>query len=69
MDKDSIREIEVKGLTLGVELGTEVTSQEICPQCPFKTDFCTFLISLWLEHPDTSGFVCKGMRAWVRRSN
>lgn len=69
MDKDFIREVEMKGLTLGVELGPEVVKREICPECPFKTAFCLWLMALWAEHPGTSGFVCKGMRAWVRRSN
>jgi hypothetical protein len=69
MDKGFSREVEMKGLTLGAELGPEVVSREICPECPFKTGFCVFIMSLWLEKPDTSGFVCKGMRAWVSRSN
>ncbi len=69
VDDGFIREGEMKGLTLGAGLGPEVTSREICPQCPFKTGFCTFLISLWLEHPDTLGFVCRGMRAWVTKGN
>ncbi len=69
MDKDSIREVEMKGLTLGVELGPERVSREICPECPYKTEFCLWLMALSAEHPGTSGFVCKGMRAWVTKSN
>jgi len=68
MDKDSLREVEMKGLTLGVELGPERVSREICPECPYKTRYCVFRMSLSLAHPELR-FVCKGMRAWVRRSN
>ncbi len=68
MDKDSIREVEMKGLTLGAELGPERVSREICLECPFKTSYCVFRMSLWLDKPDLA-FVCKGMRAWVRKSN
>jgi len=69
MDEGFIREVEMKGLTLGAELPAQKVYAEICPECPFKTGFCVFIMSLWLEKPDTSGFVCKGMRAWVSRSN
>lgn len=69
MDNDFIRQVVMKGLTLGVELGPERVSREICPQCPFSTAFCLWLLELWAKHPDTSGFVCKGMRAWVTKSN
>ena len=68
MDKDSIREVEMKGLTLGAELGPEVVSREICPQCPFKTSYCEFRMKLSLAKPELV-FVCKGMRAWVRKGN
>jgi len=68
MDKDFIRGVEMKGLTLGVELGPEGVSEDICPECPFKTSYCVFRMSLWLDKPDLA-FVCPGMRAWVRRSN
>jgi len=68
MDKGFIREVEMKGLTLGAELGPEVVSKEICPECPFKTSICEFRMKLWLDDPDLA-FVCKGMRAWVTKSN
>jgi len=68
MDKGFIREVEMKGLTLGAELGPEVVSKEICPECPFKTTYCEFRMSLSLAHPELR-FVCRGMRVWVRRSN
>lgn len=68
MDKGFIREVNLKGLMLGVELRPEVVSQEIYPQCPFKTSFCVFRMKLWLDKPDLA-FVCKGMRAWVTKSN
>jgi len=68
MDKDSIREVEMKGLTLGAELPAQKVYEEICPGCPFKTGYCEFRMSLSLAHPELR-FVCKGMRAWVRRSN
>ncbi len=64
-----IREVEMEGLTLGAELGPEVVSREICLKCPFETRFGVFIMSLWLEKPDTSGFVCKGMSAWVSKGN
>ena len=68
MDKDSIREVEMKGLTLGAELGPEMVSREICPECPFKTGYCEFRMKLSLAQPELR-FVCSGMRAWVNRSN
>jgi len=58
----------MKGLTLGAELGPEVVSREICPQCPFKTSYCEFRMKLSLAKPELV-FICKGMRAWVTRSN
>ncbi|GAI75056.1 unnamed protein product [marine sediment metagenome] len=64
MDKGFTREVEMKGLTLGVELGPERVSREICPDCPFKTSFCEFRMKLWLDNPDLA-CACKGMRAWV----
>ncbi len=67
-DKDFIREVEVKGLTLGVELGPERVSREVCPECPFKTSYCEFRMKLWLDRPNLA-FVCSGMRAWVTKSN
>ena len=68
MDKDFIREVEIKGLTLGAKLGPERVSREVCPECPFKTSYCEFRMKLWLDEPNLA-FVCKGMRAWFRRSN
>jgi hypothetical protein len=68
MDKGFIREVEMKGLTLGAELGPEVVSREICPECPFKTGFCEWRMKLTLANPELV-FVCPGMRAWVRKSN
>ena len=68
MDKGLIREVEMKGLTLGVELGPEVVSREICPECPFKTSYCEFRMKLWLDKLDLA-FVCKGTRAWATKGN
>ena len=67
-DEGFIREVEMKGLTLGAELPAQKVYEEICPECPFKTSCCEFRMKLWLDDPDLA-FVCKGMRAWVRRSN
>ena len=67
-DEGFIREVEMKGLTLGAELPAQKVYDEICPECPFKTGYCVFRMSLSLAHPELR-FVCPGMRAWVRRSN
>ena len=68
MDEDFIREVEMKGLTLGAELPPQKVHDEICPECPFKTAYCEFRMSLSVAHPELV-FVCPGMRAYVRRSN
>jgi len=68
MDKDFITEVEMKGLTLGAELPAQKVHDEICPECPFKTLYCVFRMGIWLDKPDLA-FVCKGMRAWVTKSN
>lgn len=68
MNKGFIREVEVKGLTLGVELPPRKVYEEICPGCPYKTGYCVFRMSLSLAHPELH-FVCPGMRAWIRKSN
>jgi hypothetical protein len=64
-----IREVEMKGLLIGTDLTREKVIAEICPECPFKTPFCQWLLEkVWL--PDEKArFVCKGMRAWVTKSN
>jgi hypothetical protein len=41
---------------------------EISPECPFKTGYCEFRMKLSLADPELA-FVCKGMRAWVTKSN
>jgi len=68
MDKDSIKEVEMKGLTLGMEWPAQKVYEEICPECPLKTSYCEFRMSLSLANPELR-FVCPGMREWVRRSN
>ena len=68
MDEGVIREVEMKGLTLGTELPAQRVYEEICPECPFKTSYCEFRMSLSLAHPELV-FVCPGMRAWVTKSN
>jgi len=68
-DEGFIREVEMKGLTLGAELPAQKVYEEICPECPFKTSYCEWMLEeVLLDKPDLA-FVCKGMRAWVRRSN
>ena len=68
MDEGFIREVEMKGLTLGTEWPAQKVYEEICPECPFKTSYCEFRMSLSLAHPELV-FVCPGMRAWVTKSN
>jgi len=68
MDKEFTREAEMKGLLLGMELPAQKVYEEICPECPFKTGFCEWKMKLTLANPELL-FVCKGMRAWVTRSN
>ena len=60
--------LEMKGLTLGTEWPAQKVYEEICPECPFKTSYCEFRMKLWLDKPDLA-FVCKGMGAWVTKSN
>lgn len=67
-EEDFIRKVEMRGLTLGVELGPEGVSRDICPECPFKTSYCEFRMKLRLEKPDLA-FVCPGMRAWIIQGN
>ena len=67
-DEGFIREVEMKGLTLGAELPAQKVYEEICPECPFKTGYCEFRMKLPLAKPELA-FVCPGMRAWVSRSN
>lgn len=67
-NEDFIRELEMKGLTLGAELPTQKVHDEICPECPFKTAYCEFRMSLSVAHPELR-FVCPGMRAWIRKNN
>ncbi len=61
-----VENLDVQGLTLGLGLGAEKVNVEICPECPFKTAYCIFRLSLWLANPDLA-FVCKGMRVWETR--
>ncbi len=68
MDKGFIKEVKMKGLTLGTEWPAQKVYEEICPECPFKTSYCEFRMKLWLDKPDLA-FVCPGMRAWVTKSN
>ncbi len=68
MDKDLITKVEMKGLTLGVELSLAIVSRDICPECRFETGYCKLRMSMSLAHPELV-FVCPGMRAWVARSN
>jgi hypothetical protein len=68
MDKGLIRELEMKRLLLGAGLPARKVYEEICPECPFKTGFCEWRMKLTLADPEFR-FVCKGMRAWVTKSN
>ncbi len=61
-------DLDVQGLMLGAGLTAEKVKAEICPECPFKTSICEWRMKLWLDDPDLA-FVCKGMRAWVTKSN
>ena len=62
-------DLAMQGLLLGAGLSVEKVKAEICPSCPFKTPICQWLQEkVWLAGSDTS-FVCKGMRAWVTKSN
>jgi len=53
--------LDVQGLLIGADLTREKVIAEICPGCPFKADFCQWLLEkVWL--PDEKArFVCKGM--------
>ena len=61
-NEDFIREVEMKGLTLGAELPVQKVYEEICPECPFRTGYCKFRMKLSLANPELV-FVCKGMKA------
>ena len=62
-------DLDVQGLMLGLGLTREKVIAEICPDCPFKTPICQWMLEkVWLPSSDVA-FVCKGMRAWVTKSN
>lgn len=61
--------LDVQGLLIGADLTREKVIAEICPECPFKTPFCQWMLEkVWLPG-EKARFVCKGMRAWVTKSN
>lgn len=69
VEKEEQLPLEVQGLLIGAGLTREKVIAEICPSCPFKTFFCQWLLEkVWLPGSDVN-FVCKGMRAWVTKSN
>ena len=69
MDKDFIREIEMKGLLIGIHLTRGKVIAEICPECSFKTPFCQWMLEEVLLDKPNLAFVCKGIRAWVTKNN
>jgi len=60
--------VEIKRLMQGAEIPLEKVRIKICPACPFKTPFCEFRMAVSLYNPGL-GFVCKGMRAYISKSN
>jgi len=64
-------ELQMHGLMQGANLPLQQVRDEICPECPYKTDFCEFMMRIHIEVLEKEGttFVCKGMRHWVTESN
>ena len=61
--------LDMQGLMIGADLTVEKVKASICPECPFKTPFCQWLLEkVWLPGSNV-GFICKGMRAWIIQSN
>ena len=61
--------LDMQGLMLGAGLTREKVKAEICPECPFKTSYCEWMLEEVLLDKPNLAFVCKGMRAWVTKSN
>ena len=69
MENDNFTlDIELKRLMQGAEIPIDKVYQEICPGCAFKTGFCEIRMAISLENAEI-GFVCRGMRAYVAKSN
>ena len=58
MDKNEFRSyaaqglpLDVQGLIIGTDLTREKVIAEICPECPFKTPFCQWLLGVCLSNP------------------
>jgi len=64
-------ELQMLGLTQGANLPLKQVKDELCPECPFKTPFCEFMMRIHIDELANEGltFVCKGMRHWVTKSN
>jgi len=64
-------ELQILGLTQGANLPLERVRNELCPECPFKTPFCEFMLRIHMDELESKGitFVCKGMRHWTTKSN
>lgn len=61
--------LEMKRLLSGLKgLSHEKVKAEICPQCPFRSGICDFMMELALNDVNIR-FACRGMRAWVTGSN
>lgn len=64
-------ELQMSGLIQGANLPLEQVERELCPECPFKTPICEFMLRIHIDELAKKGitFVCKGMRHWVTKSN
>lgn len=61
-------ELELRRLMLGGNIPAAKTRSLICPDCPFKTSFCEWRMSL-VENNDDTRMSCKGTRAWITQRN
>jgi len=69
MDNDNLAgELELRRLMQGADIPLDKVREEVCPGCPYRTPFCDFHMALSLDIPGAR-FTCKGMRAYVTRSN
>ena len=63
--------LQIRGLMQGSSLPLKQVKEDICPECPYKTAFCEFMMKLHMDGLADKGlrFVCQGMRHWVTKNN
>jgi hypothetical protein len=67
----STREPSNPGTNAGQCLPLKQVKEERCPECPYKTAFCEFMMRIHMDGLADKGFrfVCQGMRHWITKNN